>query len=412
MSEETKSSDFTSLETRPGILFIGSSNVGKRTLLSRLLSIDLEDAFDSSNQVFSHGWSIDTKYYTADVSLWIAHLHEGFSIGSLPIYNKLAALVMVFDLSDLSSFVALKDWVAGNDISKFEILLCIGNKVDRIPGHPVHAEYRRQLRKIGESGSFDDLNIELDEFGISEIEGSSLLGDEEEPSREIKRSCIEWCTDHGIEYIEACASNVDFDKCLLVDGDSQGVERLYGALSAHMWPGMILKSDKKIIQPTLPDKEEISEDESDYELEYEVLSGGSAEPWDDTYGGWVSANGRSAIPDEGGSVTENNYVKECENENREKFDKEEMQPSSSATELQGDRRVVPDVQEPCENGESDEVTPFDFEDLEQLMSEIGNVRDNLRLMPDFQRREMAANLAMKMAAMFGGGSDVDDEEVE
>ncbi|KAJ6390699.1 hypothetical protein OIU77_024835 [Salix suchowensis] len=362
MSEETKSSDSTSLETRPGILFIGSSNVGKRTLLSRLLSIDFEDALDSSNQVFSHGWSIDTKYYTADVSLWMAHLHEGFSIGSLPIYNKLAALVMVFDLSDLSSFVALK-------------------------------------------------GLEFDEFGISEIEGSSLLGDEEEPSREIKRSHIEWCTKHGIEYIEACASNVDFDKCLLVDGDSQGVERLYGALSAHMWPGMILKSDNRITLPTLPDKEEISDEESDYELEYEVLSGGSAEPWDDTYGGWVSANGRTVIPDEGGSVTENNYVKECENENREKLDREEMWPSSSASELQGDKNVVPDVQEPCENGDSDEVTPFEFEDLEQLMSEIGSVRDNLRLMPDFQRREMAANLAMKMAAMFGGGSD-DDVEVE
>jgi alpha- and gamma-adaptin-binding protein p34 len=39
------------------------------------------------------------------------------------------------------------------------------------------------------------------------------------------------------------------------------------------------------------------------------------------------------------------------------------------------------------------------------MSEIGNVRSNLRLMPDFQRREMAAKLATKMAAMFG-----DDEE--
>lgn len=156
---------------------------------------------------------------------------------------------------------------------------------------------------------------------------------------------------------------------------------------------------------------EISDEESDYELEYEVLSGGSAEPWDDTYGGWVSANGRTVIPDEGGSVTENNYVKECENENREKLDREEMWPSSSASELQGDKKVVPDVQEPCENGDSDEVTPFEFEDLEQLMSEIGNVRDNLRLMPDFQRREMAANLAMKMAAMFGGGSD-DDVEVE
>jgi hypothetical protein len=37
----------------------------------------------------------------------MAHLHEGFSIGSLPIYNKLAALVMVFDLSDVSNLVSL-----------------------------------------------------------------------------------------------------------------------------------------------------------------------------------------------------------------------------------------------------------------------------------------------------------------
>jgi len=106
----------------------------------------------------------------------------------------------------------------------------------------------------------------------------------------------------------------------------------------------------------------------------------SAEPRDDTYGGWVSANGTTAIPDVGGSVAENNSIKECENENREKFGKEEIQPSSSATELLGDKGVVP-----RENWESDEATPFDFEDLEQLMSEIGNVRDSLRLMPDFKR---------------------------
>jgi hypothetical protein len=42
---------------------------------------------------------------------------------------------------------------------------------------------------------------------------------------------------------------------LSVDGDSQGVERLYGALSAHMWPGMILKSGNKITEPSLPEKE-------------------------------------------------------------------------------------------------------------------------------------------------------------
>lgn len=39
---------------------------------------------------------------------------------------------------------------------------------------------------------------------------------------------------------------------LSVDGDSQGIERLFGALSAHMWPGMILKSGDKINEPVLP----------------------------------------------------------------------------------------------------------------------------------------------------------------
>ncbi|KAJ7944030.1 Ras-related protein Rab-11A, partial [Quillaja saponaria] len=102
---------------------IGSSSVGKCTLLSRLLSIDFEDASDSSSEVVVHGdvdhgsfspnrllkifsrhfcvgmnrWTINSKYYTADVSVWMAHLHDGFSIGTLPIFNQLAALVMVFD---------------------------------------------------------------------------------------------------------------------------------------------------------------------------------------------------------------------------------------------------------------------------------------------------------------------------
>ncbi|RYQ81255.1 hypothetical protein Ahy_Scaffold1g107233 isoform E [Arachis hypogaea] len=51
---------------------------------------------------------------------------------------------------------------------------------------------------------------------------------------------------------------------------------------------------------------------------------------------------------------------------------------------------------------------LDLDDLEQMMSEIGNMRASLRLMPDFQRREMAAKLAMKMASVFEGESD--DEE--
>lgn len=52
--------------------------------------------------MFMNSWTIDTKYYTADVSIWMAHLDDGFSINALPISNKLAALVMVFDMNDVS----------------------------------------------------------------------------------------------------------------------------------------------------------------------------------------------------------------------------------------------------------------------------------------------------------------------
>ncbi|XP_073288596.1 uncharacterized protein [Primulina huaijiensis] len=287
--------DRETLEKRPGIFFIGSPNVGKRTLISRMIPLDFEDVSDRSSESLVYGWTINTKYYTADVSVWMAHLRDVLSITSLPIIDRIAALVMVFDVSDPLSFDSLKDWVFHNDIQKVDILLCIGNKVDLLPGHSAHTEYKRRLLKLGESF----VNLNFSEYGIFQTEGSSLLGDGE-PSREIKNSILEWCLEHNIEYIEACASSADFDKCLSIDGDSQGVERLIGALSAHMWPGMLLKSGDKIHEPSLPDQ---ADKESDYEPEYEILSSGSVEPWDNVDGEWISADGpvstsRTGIPSE------------------------------------------------------------------------------------------------------------------
>ncbi|KAM7529481.1 hypothetical protein LguiB_032891 [Lonicera macranthoides] len=521
-------------EQRPGIFVIGSSNVGKRTLLSRtvdnlgsreksggcicdlnlcileyitsiipgagielkdfscnsfqngvgkrrpgLLSVDFEDAPDSSSDLRAYGWTINTKYYTADVSVWMAHLHEEFYIEALPIFDQLAALVMVFDINDVSqllaslsrtivvesaprrtprlkvhpgagkgnhfskahpiqlsaclmrlgsrhglkSFVALKDWVSRTDIQKFDVLICIGNKVDLLPGHSAHVEYRRRLQKLDESWGNNNNNNHYPDFswyGISETEGSSLLGDEESPW-EIKNSYLEWCIEHNIEYVEACASNAEFDKSFLfadsisavfvfivfcsptstcigicyiglsVDGDSQGVERLYGALSAHMWHGMTLKSGNKINEPSLPEKQELSEEESDYEIEYEVLSAGSAEPWDDT---WVTANGVISSSDKVESVGQNS----------DRPVGGDLHPSTSSSQLHEEIQNDTIPKDLDEGSEPDEGTHYELEDLEKLMSEIGSMRDSLRLMPDFQRREMAGKLAMKMAAMFGDSS--------
>nr|KJB17452.1 hypothetical protein B456_003G001100 [Gossypium raimondii] len=357
-----------------------------------------------------NSWTINTKYYTADVSLCMAHLQDGFSARTLPIFNHSTALVMVFDMSNLSTLSALRDWVSYTDIQNFEILLCIGNKVDRIPGHPVHAEYTKRLHKLNDSSTYP--SSDFTQYGISEAEGSSLLGNED-PSSNIRKKILEWCIDHNIEFIEACASNAEFDKCLSVDGDLQGVERLYGAISAHMWPGMVLKSGDMITEPSLPEKEDSSEEEPDYQFEYEVLSAGSAEPGNEMVEEWVSASPANTFLDIAKSVDAGNSVTECAPGNIAGCKKEELHTFLTFSGL-GEKidRMEPNAEEAglASASEVDGGPHYDFDDLEQLMSEIGNIRSNLRLMPDFQRREMAAKLAIKMAAMFGGDSD-DEEEI-
>ncbi|KAL2494733.1 uncharacterized protein Fot_38490 [Forsythia ovata] len=65
-------------------------------------------------------------------------------------------------------FAALKDWVKQIDIQKFDILLCIGNKVDLLPRHPAHAEYRKCLLK--REKSCGSSRSDLADHGISETE--------------------------------------------------------------------------------------------------------------------------------------------------------------------------------------------------------------------------------------------------
>lgn len=441
--EEENGEGSGSVESRPGVLLIGSPNVGKRTLLSRLLSVDIPDTDDLAGGVFCQGWTIETKYYSADISIWISHLVEDFALRTLPITEQLAAIVMVFDMNDESSFLALKSWVASIDLEKFEILLCIGNKVDLVPGHNSHANYRRFLQRRGESSS--DPHPEFWDYGIDETEGFSLLGDEE-PSSEIRNSCVEWCIEHNIEFIEACASNPDFDKCLSVDGDIQGVSRLHGALSAHMWPGMVMKSGERVI-PQLPvEKEDTTDDESDYEIEYEVLSGGSDDPWEYISSKELPSTSKEAgIDDEQVTIIKNqdrehemaddvrkvdlstskasvdasspqsngfstetskNLELDCGSETTKKPDQTsngDMMAEQSSSEVEAQEIGGNSV----ENVELNEDAQHGHEDLERLMCEIGSMRDSLRLMPDIQRRDMAAKLAMKMASMFGYSSDED-----
>lgn len=145
-----------------------------------------------------------------------------------------------------------------------------------------------------------------------------------------------------------------------------------------------------------------SEEESDYEPEYEILSSASAEPWDDV--GWMSADGPVSTSGSGRSMEKDLEAKSIK----------ESQPSTSASqlpkELEHEKAAMAFEADPTL--ELDDDKTYEIEDLEMLMAEIGNVRNGLRLMPDFQRREMAAKLAMKMAAMFGDSSGGEEELID
>lgn len=451
----------------PSILLVGPPNAGKGTILKRLLAMGNSKSLPTSNlEEACHDWTIDTKYYTADVHIWTACLsdNEGYANAEASsLSDRCEALVLVFDLSHFSSFELLQEWAGKLELQKFEILLCVGNKADRVPGHFGHSEYRKRLQKVGESSS--DPHPEFWDYGIQQSDGSSLLGSNEEFIDERRRSCMEWCMEHGIEYIEACAIDEIFDKCMSIDGDSQGLNRIWGALSAHMWPGMVMKSERKLsdTMPLSDVEDDGSDADSEIHIEYELLSNGSAEPWDGDEGPWTFYENFSGDSTEVDGIQEASIVRNVSLEQHQRRAPSQQRNGSfnpatphGMTTVSADSSLSVDVTSShgvsesmlspgvvgnCQsgnsepgvvgNGQSDNNESVEaisgqeniianvqrqegtnhengarqqevdsYNDLEQLMHEMARMRENSRLMPDSHRREMAARLAMQMASMF------------
>lgn len=438
---------------RPSVLIVGSSNVGKYSVLKRLLGKEELLKDDSWSGSTCHGWTIDTKYYTADVCIWTARLDELDSkdSGSSPL-EHCEALLMVFDLSDPTTFEKLQQWMGASELS-YEVQICVGNKADKLPSHFGHIEYRRRLMKRGESSS--DPHPEFMDFGIDRTEGSSLLAeDDDEDPEHRRRARMEWCTERGIEYIEACAINEAFDKCMSVDGDLQGVPRILDAISAHMWTGLVMKPadvQRNFQQGSKENDEDrgsSSEDEEDFLIEYEILSNASTEPWDGNEDLWSFRGAEAppmdvAIPSDGEfkaaddiepSTIQTNVPSNLPDESEGTFASTSTVPHVVSTAHGSEDQVIivqhsdglkspetstisRDVIEAGE-GSSLDVTEEVFvkndkehgaEDLEKLMHEMASMRENMRNMSDGQRREMAAQLAMRMASVFLDDDEEDDE---
>lgn len=199
-----------------------------------------------------------------------------------------------------------------------------------------------------------------------------------------------------------------------------------------------------------------SDEESEFEIEYEVLSKGSAESWDNLDEAWDTMNdiGAARYPThstdimafkdqdqklestlgDGVGTSSRDHGLEPPQTDLPNAEVVEVKANASAEDRMlspeadssslVDESQIPEGETESENifkveapsnltneeedsqfSKPDEDLHMNMEDLEQLMCEISHIRENLRLMPDFQRRERAANLAMKMAVMFADGED-------
>ena len=187
-------------ESNGSILFVGAQQVGKYSLVSRLLCPTTAADKDSDQQQL---WHLDTKYYTTDVSIHRLRPSED----ALQTAADSQGLVLVFAAESEASFLAVSQWAEQLPSAAGEIRLCIANKADSI-----------LLRGNNATGQ------------QAQLQRSSWLD-----------AASVWCAEHQFEYIEVSCTNRQLDRDLVWDEQQQGIHRIKQALEANYWPHLAMK---------------------------------------------------------------------------------------------------------------------------------------------------------------------------
>ncbi|GMH41286.1 hypothetical protein BSKO_09196 [Bryopsis sp. KO-2023] len=162
-------------------------------------------------------------------------------------------------------------------------------------------------------------------------------------------SVEEWAASEMLEYVESSATNETVD-CAL---EGQGITRVRDALHAHTWPGLTLKTRPNGgAAPTTP----ISENVPQWE---DRVADGDMSTRSLEEDGWV------LFPTENGNERLGNGCTDVE-------------PPSRPTALEEEGLGVAD-------------------DFDRLLANVVGARDRLQNLPDSQRREEAARIAMQLA---------------
>lgn len=126
------------------IILIGSSGVGKSSILQRYIQKTFNDSYASTIGVDFFMKSINIGEKTIKLQLWDTAGTEKFRSITTGYYRGADAAFVVFDLSAKSSFKAVSEWIENyykykNPDSEKNVVL-IGNKVDLVDKREVTQE--------------------------------------------------------------------------------------------------------------------------------------------------------------------------------------------------------------------------------------------------------------------------------
>ena len=108
---------------RPIITVAGTAGVGKKSIVARIIG-HADDAALS----FPCPWTIDTKYYTANVQIEVVSFTDGECCGAH--VSDSEALLLVFDVTHKESLHSLQNWIQSLDGNVPEVCLMLANRMD------------------------------------------------------------------------------------------------------------------------------------------------------------------------------------------------------------------------------------------------------------------------------------------
>ncbi|RLN92954.1 hypothetical protein BBJ28_00003353 [Nothophytophthora sp. Chile5] len=332
------------------LLVIGSDLDSKLAVVAKLHQLcgdagasgDAQDALKSASTPAVSMLNLQTKYYRAPVEV---HMHQ--------VRDNTLVQALAHDLQD------------------YEAVMCV-----------VDASQRDSFLHIQR---FAKQIVETLPYEVCLLVSGTSSSTTAKSSAETVRQMETWCQENAFEYVNMDARPSTESEEQVIN-EKQGVERVLEALHCNMWRSMeMLPTDSQAgvaITTGAPSPEESTHDNAAKQEKTEIASVNQAE--------------EKQSGNEG----------ETESLDISSTDDSRLQTLLQALEIAGAHVDAPSVGDVASNaadiGDDDDV---DMREFNALVSEVRNVRDQGQALTDEQRRERAAEMAMKLWSFLGADED-------